>query len=120
MTKIALHRVYTYLWLACMALAIAAEWFITWPHRWSIALVALLVVELWAAFSSRKGDTLSEHIYAFRIGWARTPLVVGVAAWLSYRIFTLGTNTPDLGRAALCIGLFGWLVVHWNTEGKDG
>lgn len=121
---------YTAFWFVWVLAALVAEVTLT-IQRTDVALgllAAFLVVEGLAVRDHRKGDTLSEHVWVFRRGgWARMLLVGGMVVWLGVRFYQIG-NEPvflprvgvDPGRAALSVGLVGWLMVHFNRLGRDG
>jgi hypothetical protein len=77
-----------------------------WTWAWLVWIAYFLVVEGFALFNSRPGDTLSEHVWAWfgtgrrrpgeperqRSGWTqlRRVLLLAFLAWLSIHFLTGG------------------------------
>lgn len=74
----------------------------TW--LWVVWGLAFAVIEGVALFNSRKGDTLSEHVWAF-LGVRRGPVGARVTPKWTLR----------LARFGVVSGLV-WLVVHLTTN----
>ena len=111
----------------------ACEAFFSYVPTWGWLVIAawFLAMELWGAFSRKEGDTFSEQVWAFReAGWARGIALVGLAAALCIRLYSLwgliNEGVQPSGWLAwgpwtsLALGLFGWLVVHFVTRGRHG
>lgn len=73
-----------------------------WLVAWLIWAAYFVVVEDIALFNSTKGDTLSEHVWA----------------WLGYREGRVGKpKGSERARRYLTLGFLAWLVVHLLTGG---
>ena len=100
--------------------AFVNELWIHSPERWDAVFVQVVLLEGVALVRRKKGDTLSEHVWAFQSGWARLLLVSGFTVWLCVRFAELGNGPPDVGRIALAVGLCGWLLPHFWWKGRNG
>lgn len=82
-----------------------------WTLAWLAVGVAVLVIEGVAVFNSTRGDTLSEHVWAF--------LGVRTAAWhdpqeVKYPVTP--TWTLRVARTVL-VSFLVWLTLHFTTGG---
>jgi len=121
---------YRYGWIVWLVCALFLELTgLIFNGYYALGLVATFVLlEGMAVKRPAAGDTLSETIWAFvKGGWARGLLVSGMVVWIGVRFYQIG-NSPllephigfDPGRMALTVGLVGWLLVHFNLQGRKG
>lgn len=106
-----------------LVIALAEFW---WAPLYGAALPLACIVEGVALGRPKKGDTLSEHLWAFYGSrWARIPLLVGLALFMGLRLYELGNPRLvlfglDAGRAVLAGGFVGWFVPHLLLKGRAG
>lgn len=131
---------FTALWMMWVVLILVVEFDLraAWSNvglslarePWVWLLMLFVVVEGLAVGIKKKGDTLSEHVWAFIHGApARNALVMGVTFFLLLRMYEIGQEAPlrlggladvEIARAALVIGVGAWLASHFLKRGSEG
>ena len=120
-----LDKVFLYTWVGWGILLLLAEFL--FPQYFWVCLIYFAIAEGVAVKRKKKGDTLSEHVWAFYGGnWGRLPFIVGFALWIMCRATNVDTDFAHgdiitwLGRMFLVLGIGSWLVIHFAWRGKHG
>lgn len=87
-------------------------------------LVMFAVLEGYAVWNTRSGDTWSEQNWRFYADkWARIPLVSGFAVHTVAtfaNIYFKSATVAGAGVGALALGVLGWLIPHLVGRGRWG
>lgn len=126
-----MKREFTIAWLILIFYIAAVEFLapllkpdLDWLRVAGFAYFAL--IEAWAIGRPKRGDTLSEHLWAFYAGKpARRPLLIGFSFYVLFaliaipgsEVYVFGVSAAPLSLAA---GVACWLAPHLLSRGRLG